>query len=419
MNIVRTLQSLTAAAIGCLMGIGHADLAAQSNVYTVPLTYNTPGEDPRPNFSPTGTKVELTAVPTGQALPAGATHPARRGLIQVGPTRESWIPILLTAPADDPGAFTRLYIDMNRNGDFSDDGPPAAAIRHRNEETGNVRIVFEEVELRVRFPEPERIEPFLVEFWLMHSAADPEPDSFIRYAGSSWRSGRITVAGVPALVAAMDKNNDALYGPGDDWSVLEASTPEADKYVLWFHFGMGKGEMHPTDRLMFLERGADAADLVLEFRSFAADGSTITFAVVDHPISKAEDRVADDLAAAERTRPRARAPYAWTADRDGAIDAAEAFGKRIFLYLETDWCAPCKIMDDWIWTDAEVVAALQAGYVGVKLDGDRDKEHVRSYGVKGYPTILILDPASGTVIESVTGYQSSQEMLDLLRGAGQ
>lgn len=411
---MRTLQSLTVAVIGCLLGIGHADLAAQSNVYTVPLTYKAPGEGPRPNFSPTGTKVALAEVPSGQVLPDGAVHPAGRGIIQVGPTRESWIPLLLTATVDDPGVFTHLYIDMNRNGDFSDDGPPAPAILHRNDETGNARIVFEGIELRVRFPEPERTEPFVVNFWYIHSATNPEPDSFIRYSGASWRSGSATVNGVPALVAAMDKNNDALYGPGDDWGVVEASMPEASKYVLWFHFGTGKGEMHPTDRLMFLQRGAGAADLVLEFRSFATDGSSVTFAVVDYPISRAEDRAADDIAAAERARPRTTTPYTWTKDLDGAMAEAKSSGKRVFLYFETDWCAPCKIMDEWIWTDSEVVAALESGYVGVKLDGEIEKEHVRRYDVKGYPNILIVDPASGTAIRSVKGYQSSQELLDFL-----
>jgi hypothetical protein len=172
--------------------------------------------------------------------------------------------------------------------------------------------------------------------------ADPAPDSIIRYSRRSWRSGSVTVNGVPALVAAMDGNNDALYGPGDAWSVVEAAMPEASKRVL------SMAEARGTDRLMFLQRGADEADLVLEFRSFATDGSSITFAVVDYPISKAEDRLADDMVAAERTRPRTTTPYTWTDDLDGAMAAAKASGKRIFLYFETDWCGPCKTMGQWI-----------------------------------------------------------------------
>jgi thiol-disulfide isomerase/thioredoxin len=189
--------------------------------------------------------------------------------------------------------------------------------------------------------------------------------------------------------------------------------PEASRRVL------GWKEARKTDRMMFLQRGGDAADLVLEFRSFAEDGSFITFALVDHPISKAEDRLADDMVAAERTRPRATTPYTWRGDFDGGMSAAKNSGKLVFLYFETDWCGPCKTMDQWIWTDAEVVAALEAGFVGVKLDGDIDKEHVRSFEVTGYPNILIVDSASGMPIRSVKGYQSSQQILEFLRGTGQ
>jgi hypothetical protein len=40
------------------------------------------------------------------------------------------------------------------------------------------------------------------------------------------------VDGIPALVAAMDGNNDAIFTAGDYWSVLQASAPDAAKSVL-------------------------------------------------------------------------------------------------------------------------------------------------------------------------------------------
>jgi thiol:disulfide interchange protein len=163
------------------------------------------------------------------------------------------------------------------------------------------------------------------------------------------------------------------------------------------------------------QRGADEPDLVLEFRSFAEDGSSITFAVVDYEMSKAEDRLADDMVAEERSRPRAATTYTWLDDIDGAMAAAKASGKQVFLYFETDWCGPCKTMDRWIWTDAEVVAVLEEGFVGVKLDGDIAKEQVRRYEVAGYPNILVVDATSGSSLRSVKGYQSSRQLLEFLR----
>ena len=65
--------------------------------------------------------------------------------------------------------------------------------------------------------------------------------------------------------------------------------------------------------------------------------------------------------------------------------------------------------------NADVAAALTAGYVGVKLDGDIEKAHVKRFGVAGYPTMVILDPATDKVLKSVSGYQSSAQVLALIK----
>lgn len=387
--------------------LGQPDLAAQSGVITVPLTYNAPGAGPKPNFSPKGTQVTLTAVPENQALPRGAVRPAKRGLLQVGPARDSWIPVLATASDAFPGDLNQLYVDRNRNGNFSDDGPAAVATPAQNAKTKAWWSSFNAIELRVRFPEPERTEPYIVNFWIVREDAAPAPD-VIRYSRGSWRSGIVTVNGVQALVAAMDGNNDANYGPGDSWSVVQASMKDAATAVLSIK------EARDTSRLMFLERPG-ARDIVLEFRSFAKDGSAMQFAVVDRPVTKAEDRLPDDMLADERPRPRTKAAFAWAHDLDSAVKQARASGKRVIIDFETTWCGPCKTMDEWIWTDAAVAAALSAGYVGVKLDGDIEKAHVKRFEVTGYPTMVILDPASDKVVKKVSGYQSSVQVLTFVK----
>jgi len=174
-------------------------------------------------------------------------------------------------------------------------------------------------------------------------------------------------------------------------------------------------EARDTSRFMFVERGCGAKDLVLEFRSFAKDGSSVTFAVVDHPVSKAEDRLPDDMLASERPRARTKAAVTWSHSLDDAIATARTTGKRVFIDFETTWCGPCKTMDEWIWTDGEVAAALNAGYVGVKLDGDIEKAHVRRFNVTGYPTMVIVDPATGRAVKSVSGYQSSAQLLAFVK----
>jgi thiol-disulfide isomerase/thioredoxin len=389
--------------------VAAAPLSGQPTVITVPLTYHAPGTGPKPNFSPKGTQVTLTNVPQGQALPAGATHPAKRGMLQVGPVRASWIPVLATAGAAHPADLTQLFIDANRNGNFGDDGPAIVTKPTQNEKTRDWWSSFSGIELRVHFPESNRAEPYFVNFWIVRPDNAPAPD-ILRYSRGSWRSGAVTVNGVQALVAAMDGNNDALYGPGDSWSVVQASLPNAPTAVLSIK------EARDTSRFMFLER-AGAKDIVLEFKGFKKDGSAIEFAVVDRPVTKAEDRLPDDMLATERPRARATTPFTWSHDLTAALAQAKASGKKVFIDFETTWCGPCKTMDDWIWTDAEVAAALNAGYVGVKLDGDIEKAHVKRFEVTGYPTMVILDGSHelGFVLKKVSGYQTSAQILALLK----
>lgn len=396
--------------IGLIAATAVVGLSGQAppTTITVPLTYHEPGTGPKPNFSPKGTQVTLAPVSPTETLPAGAARPARRGLIQVGPARASWIPVLATASAAHPSDLTQLFVDHNRNGNFTDDGPAAVTKPTQNEKTKAWWSSFNAITLRVPFPAPARTEPYIVNFWIVREDGAPVPD-VVRYSRGSWRAGSVMVNGVRALVAAMDGNNDALYSPGDSWSVVQASMPNADAAVLSLK------EARDTSRFMFIERGGGAKDLVLEFKSFAGDGSSITFAVVDRPVSKVEDRLPDDMLATERPRARTRTALTWSHNLESALAAAKTAGKRVFIDFETTWCGPCKTMDEWIWTDAEVSAALAKDFVLVKLDGDIEKAHVKRFSVAGYPTMVIVDPASGKALASVSGYQSSAQILSFLR----
>jgi thioredoxin-related protein len=60
-----------------------------------------------------------------------------------------------------------------------------------------------------------------------------------------------------------------------------------------------------------------------------------------------------------------------------------------------------------------VAALLNVGYVGVKLDGDLEKDLVKRFRVKGYPTVVVLD-SSGKEVQRFS-YLSSEKMLEALR----
>lgn len=396
-------MATSALAIGA---IGPAELAARQaapRIITVALEYRkpVPGQ-PRPNFSPKGMQVALTAVPAGTSLPSGAALPAKQGAMKLGTSESAWLPVLATSSPACPKDLCRLYVDANRNRNFADDAPALTAEPKQREKTLDWWTSFDQVELTV--PYAAGSEPYFVNFWIVRPNDGAAPD-LLRFSVNSWRAGQVTIDGTTAHVAAMD-DNDAVWSKDDMWSVLEDTAPDAAKAVLSI------AEAKPTSRLMFVKTAT--GEKVLEFRSLSTDGRTMAFAVVDRPVTKIEDRKADDALAVERPRARATTAFSWGTSLPKSLAAAKAAGKKVFIDFETDWCGPCHQMDQWIWTDAEVAGLLNAGYVGVKLDGDIEKAFVKQYKVAGYPTMIVLD-GSGKELWRAVGYQSSAEMLALLR----
>jgi thiol-disulfide isomerase/thioredoxin len=164
---------------------------------------------------------------------------------------------------------------------------------------------------------------------------------------------------------------------------------------------------------MFLNIG-DGRELVLEFRSVSPDGRSLSFAIVERAVTKADDRASDDKLAVERGRPRAAQRFPWIeGDFERGTAKANESGRKLIVDFWASWCGPCRSLDEWIWTDAEVAALLNAGYVGVKLDGDVEKDLVRRFNVKGYPTVIVLD-AEGKEIQRFH-YLSSKAMLEALK----
>ena len=111
--------------------------------------------------------------------------------------------------------------------------------------------------------------------------------------------------------------------------------------------------------------------------------------------------------------PRAAKPLAFGGDLAAALATAKQDKKRVFIDFQTTWCGPCRQMEQMVYTAAAVVTAAD-GVIAVKLDGDEQRELVKSYGVAAYPTMLLLDQ-DGNELKRAVGYRSVAAMVEFFK----
>ena len=86
-------------------------------------------------------------------------------------------------------------------------------------------------------------------------------------------------------------------------------------------------------------------------------------------------------------------------DMDSAFAMAEESGKPLFLYWGAEWCPPCYYLKTKVFVKPEFIAKSQ-DFVNVYLDGDTERAQIlgEEFGVAGYPTVIVFDPAGQEIM---------------------
>ncbi|HHH53981.1 MAG TPA: DUF255 domain-containing protein [Bacteroidetes bacterium] len=85
------------------------------------------------------------------------------------------------------------------------------------------------------------------------------------------------------------------------------------------------------------------------------------------------------------------------------IDRAADEGKIVFLDMTADWCAPCKMMEDEVYTYQPLYEFMNENFVSYRLDIEKENgpNIAFLYNVKSLPTILFLDTKGRTLVKKV------------------
>jgi thiol:disulfide interchange protein DsbD len=88
----------------------------------------------------------------------------------------------------------------------------------------------------------------------------------------------------------------------------------------------------------------------------------------------------------------------WRTDLESARREAIAADKPLFIEFSAGWCPDCREMETQTWSDAHVAEAMKA-FVPVQIDFDSQADLVKQFEVKSIPTLLIVDPRSGNIMQ--------------------
>jgi thioredoxin 1 len=94
------------------------------------------------------------------------------------------------------------------------------------------------------------------------------------------------------------------------------------------------------------------------------------------------------------------------------VSKAKEENKLIFLDAYTEWCGPCKMLQERVFPDADLGKYFGENFLSTKVDMEKGEGPAlaKKYAVRAYPTLLFIDPNTQQVVHKVLGYKNVEQL---------
>lgn len=98
----------------------------------------------------------------------------------------------------------------------------------------------------------------------------------------------------------------------------------------------------------------------------------------------------------------------WLRSASEAARMAKATGKPILVYVRSQNCHYCDLLQQNTWSDPAVKAMIMRDMVPLKLTLEENRDAVKAMKVKGFPAVILFTP-DREYIAKLDGYMAPKE----------